>query len=325
MKEFVPNRIIISRTDSIGDVILTLPLCQAIKEKYPDCTVIFLGADYTLPVVNNCPFVDETLSWTNIQKQPTSSQLDILRDQNADVILHVFPNKKVSDLAKKVKIKHRVGTSHRAFHLLTCNHKISFTRKRSDLHESQLNFHLAAPLGLHIPSFSELKHARLVQLEKMRNHLEQGIVLHPKSKGSAMEWPIEKYVELAEKISNHVKVYVSGTEAEGQLFRESFRFSDQIIDVSGKFTLEEFQAFIASQKALVACSTGPLHIAGAIGIGAIGLYTEKRPMHPGRWQPLGGQSSTLTSRKECPCKKSCTCVDQISVDQVYESLTPFIR
>jgi ADP-heptose:LPS heptosyltransferase len=44
---------------------------------------------------------------------------------------------------------------------------------------------------------------------------------------------------------------------------------------------------------LVAASTGPLHIASAVGIHAIGLYPSKRPMHPGRWMPLGGNASYL--------------------------------
>jgi hypothetical protein len=37
------------------------------------------------------------------------------------------------------KVQHRIGTSHRGFHFLTCNHKVNFTRKNAVEHEAQLN------------------------------------------------------------------------------------------------------------------------------------------------------------------------------------------
>lgn len=38
---------------------------------------------------------------------------------------------------------------------------------------------------------------------------------------------------------------------------------------------------------MVASGTGPLHLAAALGINAIGLFPTIRPIHPGRWQPIG--------------------------------------
>jgi heptosyltransferase-3 len=38
---------------------------------------------------------------------------------------------------------------------------------------------------------------------------------------------------------------------------------------------------------LVACSTGPLHLAGVLGLQTIGIYSPKRPIHPGRWKAVG--------------------------------------
>jgi ADP-heptose:LPS heptosyltransferase len=46
-----PKKIVISRTDSIGDVVLTLPLAGILKEKYPKAKIIFLGNTYTKPII----------------------------------------------------------------------------------------------------------------------------------------------------------------------------------------------------------------------------------------------------------------------------------
>jgi heptosyltransferase-3 len=46
------KRILISRTDSIGDVMLTLPMCVWLKDHFIDAELIYLGKGYTRPVVD---------------------------------------------------------------------------------------------------------------------------------------------------------------------------------------------------------------------------------------------------------------------------------
>jgi len=43
--------IAISRTDSIGDVVLTLPAPVWLKKKFPAIKIIFFGSTYTKPVI----------------------------------------------------------------------------------------------------------------------------------------------------------------------------------------------------------------------------------------------------------------------------------
>ena len=53
------HKIIISRTDSIGDVMLTLPLCVWLKEKYPNTELVFLGRTYTESIVSSFSCIDQ--------------------------------------------------------------------------------------------------------------------------------------------------------------------------------------------------------------------------------------------------------------------------
>ena len=59
--EINPKTILISRTDSIGDVVLTLPCCVWIKRQFPDCKLLFLGNTYTKPILGCLPEIDEVL------------------------------------------------------------------------------------------------------------------------------------------------------------------------------------------------------------------------------------------------------------------------
>ena len=126
------QRIIISRTDSIGDVVLTLPMASLLKKVIPGCTVIFLGSSYTRDIVACCPDVDEFYDWKQTE----------LADIHADTIIHVLPRPEIAKAAKKAKIKLRIGTTNRLYHWWTCNKLVKLSRKKSDLHEAQLNLKL---------------------------------------------------------------------------------------------------------------------------------------------------------------------------------------
>lgn len=308
MKIKAPKKIVISRTDSIGDVALTLPLAGIIKEKFPDAKIIFLGNTYTKPIINCSSVIDEVWSWADLSAMEDSRQINWLKNQQIDVFIHVFPRRELARLANKAKIPHRIGTSHRLFHLLTCNHRVNFTRKKSDLHESQLNTKLLKPLGINrsftlneLSAYANFKNIQPLNTEfnDLLDFSKKQVVLHPKSKGSALEWGVNNFIELAKALStDHFQVFFTGTEEESTYFRDQLPQQNNIIDLSGKMDLDQLVAFIANTNYIVAASTGPLHIAGLSNINAIGLFTTRRPLHAGRWQPLGNKVRIIEEKEE---------------------------
>ncbi len=323
--------VIISRTDSIGDVLLTFPICAWLKKEYPGVKLIFLGKGYTQPIVNMYELVDEYVDWNDYINVPKAEKIENFRALEADAIIHVFPDKEIASLAKKAKIEMRVGTSHRSYHLLTCNIRPNFTRRKSDLHEAQLNHELLRPFGLKkIPSLDEIIETTSffkvpeVDLPKEFSSVKGATILHPKSQGSAKEWPIEKYMQLAKQLAEKgEKVLFTGTDSEGAKIRGHFPSHSNIIDTTGKLSLEQLMVLIHQSKNLVACSTGPLHIAGYYGVNTVGLYSPKRPIHPGRWKALGKHVHILVkdaSCENCAKGKDCDCILDIEVNAVAEKL-----
>lgn len=328
------KRVIISRTDSIGDVVLTLPMCYWIKANYPSATVIFLGRNYTKAILEQCAAIDEICAWDEIEKLPVQARHQALKELNADIIIHVFPTKELAKKAKKAEIPVRIGTSHRAYHLLTCTHRVNFTRKNALEHESQLNFHLLKSMGLkELPSMQEvlelMKSFTVSEEKTLPSDIEKYLqdkagkyaVLHPKSKGSALEWPLEKYIALAKSlVEQEYTVFFTGTEAEGKSFRSHLPKEAGFVDLSGKLSLEELIGFISRVDVLVACSTGPLHIAAICGVHAVGLYMDERPIHPGRWKPIGKNVSVLAQKCICEKPKDELRHLSISVEKVLEKI-----
>ena len=129
------------------------------------------------------------------------------------------------------------------------------------------------------------------------------VILHPRSRGSAREWGLANFGQLARLLhqAGH-RVLITGTAAEGEELADWLREHAAFLaaDLTGQLRLPQFIAFIAAADGLVAGSTGPLHLAAALGRHALGLYPPIRPMHPGRWAPLGPHAESLVfDRPDC--------------------------
>lgn len=332
------KRIIISRTDSIGDVVLTLPLCGILKNNFPNCEIYFLGKNYVKDIVESSIFVNEFISYDQFLNNSKQEQIATFKKLNADVIIHVFPNKKIAKVAKIAKIPLRIGTSHRLFHLFSCNRKVKFSRRKSDLHEAQLNTKLLHPLNINkafpldelsklygLKNIKPLKKELSILIEKNKFNL----ILHPKSKGSAREWGLENFERLINILpKENYKIFITGTKEEGKLMKGFLeKNKDKITDLTGKMSLSDLISFINSVDALIAASTGPLHIAAALGKHALGIYAPMKPIHPGRWKPLGTHATVFVVDKECnKCKKGgvCECIMEISPLQIAQKLKSFM-
>ncbi|MCX6244488.1 MAG: hypothetical protein NTU98_07245 [Bacteroidetes bacterium] len=120
-----------------------------LKQQFPDCYIIFLGKKYTKPLIGACEYIDEFLDWDEIKgNRQQAIGNSVLGALKVDVILHVFPDKEIQIIAKKAKIPIRISTSHRWYSWLYCNKLVHYSRKKSNLHESQLNLKLLEPLGI---------------------------------------------------------------------------------------------------------------------------------------------------------------------------------
>jgi heptosyltransferase III len=333
-----PERIIISRTDSIGDVVLTLPLAGLLKSNFPKLQILFLAKNYTRDVVELSAAVNEFVSWDEISQLTSEAEkIEKFKSLKADTIIHVFPRQEIATLSKKAGIQNRIGASGRLYHYLTCNKIVPLSRRNSILHEAQLNLKLLKPFftedfpGLDsISDFYQIKNSFLKDnsFEEILDIKKFKLILHPKSKGSAREWPLEKYTELIEILpKDQFKIFVTGTKEEGELVQDFLKENKNLItNLTGKFTLKELISFIAQADGLVAASTGPLHIAAMLNKLAIGIYPPIKPMHPGRWAPIGKNAHFLVAEKNCnQCRKGgdCSCMDLVGAEQVKEIIEQY--
>ena len=310
-----PEIIILSRTDGIGDVVLTLPLARALKNKFPLAKIALLGKEYTREIALASAAIDEFILVDDFQEK-----VILPEDKSAIWIVHVFPVKQIAARAKELGIAVRIGTKSRLFHFLNCNVRVPLHRYNSDLHEAQLNIKLVQDFcALEVPKLKELNAENLLdkppvlkpELRALLSEKSKNIILHPGSHGSASEWPQKNYAQLAKQLhEQNFQVFISGTKQDGEAMTNLLReVEDSAINLTGKLSLQELIAFISYADGLVACSTGPLHIAAGLGKVAIGLYPARRPIFARRWAPIGQKAVVISASKFCEkcAKKNVKC------------------
>lgn len=299
-----------------------------LKAHFPECKILFLGRSYTREIIGLSKCVDEFINYDEIEKRPGGEAVIELKKYKADIFIHVFPKREIAQLAKKAGIPLRIGTTNRLYHWFTCNKLINLSRKNSELHEAQLNLKLLSFTGLNTSlALSDLKNyygfenipVLSEEVLKLIDKTKFNLILHPKSKGSAREWGLENFKKLVELLpSEKYKIFISGTAQDAQQIGNLLEHP-KVTDLTGKLSLQQFIAFISHSDGLIAASTGPLHIAAALDKKALGLFSSMRPIHPGRWAPLGKKAGFIVydpNCKTCAASNDCQCIQKIDPKNV---------
>lgn len=316
------SNIIISRTDSIGDIILAMPVAAVLKKKFPGIKVALLGRAYTREMALSCEHIDEFITVESfLETEPR-----IVGEKPA-AIIHLTTQYPIAKRAKELKIPIRIGSSRRLYHWFTCNRMVWLNRKNSDLHEAQLNLVLLKPLGIK-KAFSKKEIGQLYGLTRISSLSPENaalldearfnLVMHPKSRGSSREWPLEHFISLINLLSPEVyNIFLSGVTEELSFIQQIVASVNRPVTViAGCMELSQFIPFIKEVDAVLSNSTGPVHIAAALGKNSIGLYPPMKTKDPGRWGPVGPKAMVFVhDRKHCvDCIKApqhCHCMNAI--------------
>ncbi|MEK9136887.1 MAG: glycosyltransferase family 9 protein, partial [Bacteroidota bacterium] len=155
------------------------------------------------------------------------------------------------------------------------------------------------------------------------------IVIHPGSGGSAKEWPPEYFGRLAARFQSErgSQILVTGAKGEERKVSEVLIGSKgKAIPLVGRLSLKELSAVAKRANLFISNSTGPLHIAVAVGTPVVSMFPQITAMSAARWGPYTKRKRVLVPDKPVGCKECerrkdlpCACMMSISVDEVYES------
>jgi ADP-heptose:LPS heptosyltransferase len=334
------KRILLVRTDRVGDVVFITPMIRELRKTYPDAFIATLTQPHTRNIMLNNPHLDLALS-DDLEKETFWDVVKELREYKFTDGLMMIPTERAAYQMLWAGIKNRIGVGHKIYELMTFTKGVSRNDYSPLRHEADYCMDLARKIGvvaddltLEIFLTEKEKYESIVFLEKFGVDTEDfKLIIHTGTLGSAPNWSENKYHELIERIFSelaipNLKLILTAKEMS-RGFLEGLKIFDSysIINISRSVDdLRELIKIIGQADIFIGPSTGPLHIADALGIKAIGLHCH-RPMNCITHQGILNKHSINLEVTDDNCKKYCskdqnTCgiENGLCVDEVIESI-----
>ena len=139
------RKILLVRTDRLGDMVLTLPAFQAVRRQWPRAHVVALVSAYTAPLLSLTRYVDEV-----IVDDPADSTGDLarrLRPMGFEAALVFNSNLRNCLAVRCAGIPRRVTWAYKAPGLLLGNYRVALHRTHPPVHESEFALAFVRKLG----------------------------------------------------------------------------------------------------------------------------------------------------------------------------------
>ena len=294
------KRILVSRTDKIGDLILSIPSFFMLRKMYPEAEITVLVRKYNYEIVKNLPYIDRVVK---IDDYTEKSLIDKIGYFKADVFIALYNDAFISKLAKKSGAKLRIGPYSKLSSFFVFNRGVFQKRSKSVKNEAEYNLDLIKKLNPALFKKNYELNTEIVLEDKNREVADKFyndtvpkgrkvLVINPFMGGSAKNLKDEQYTSLIRKIlqgNDNIDVILTvhiSDEERAQKLLENLDESRVHIFANGGGLLNT-AAVIEKCDLYLGGSTGPTHIAGALQKNIVGIYPKLKTQSTTRWGVFG--------------------------------------
>jgi lipopolysaccharide heptosyltransferase II len=337
-----PKRILIVRTDRLGDLILSTPIIRNLRLYYPDSHIAFMCRPYTRQVLEGNPYLDEVIVYDKYESQRSffsSLRFGLgLRIKKFDLALILHPTNRSHLVTFLAGIHKRVGWDKKLKFLLT--DKLKHNKDQGKKHELEYNLDFLRYLGIPIEEkeiYFPLKEKENKRVDKIleKNNIDRKdkiVVVHPSASCPSKRWPQDRFIELIKMIAEAQKTKtIVITSADQKKFGEKIIKEIEAIDLRGILTISETASLLSKAALLISCDSGPVHIAAALRVPVISIFGRKQAgLSPQRWAPTGENSYFLHKDVGCKtclahnCQKGFLCLQAVKPTEVYALAKKFL-
>lgn len=346
------KKILLIRTDGIGDFIQWLPCARQISDYYK-------GRGYSISLLGNSAWLSFAQSFNLFNAYIPFNRNDFLKNSNYKKNIVSDLNRREFEIAIYLPASREFSIGDSLMKLLSANQKIGYKGDNSndasfwlkigekpytflinisdeEKYEPYLNLRLLAHLSIALPIDNVPKIENLNSKLAIREN--DYFIVIPGSNMNLKQWSFENFLLVARKIiesTNLVCVFCGG-EKEQNLMNEyknliDFPYENYI----NKTTLEELAGLISNSKFVLANDTGAVHIAAGLNKKVYCIYGGG---HFGRFLPYKEEKNSerilpdvIYNKMQCfncnwKCKyqitknKPAKCVESITVEQVWNEI-----
>ena len=342
------RRILIIKLRYIGDVLLSTPVIQALKQNIPRAAIIMVVNQGTEGVLKNQPGLDEAWvfpvkgelggGWLFRMRQQMKL-IRHLRRQRFDLLIDLTDGDRAAILGFLSGAAYRVGFNSEGRWRGALYHQV-VQAERDKLHA--VDYHLEAVRA--IGCKADHQNPSLYPSEADRSAVDHllakmglstksvFILLHPGSRWWFKSWPVEKFIDLAKRIHGvlgYSVVVVGGPKDIESAERIVSACGPWAKSVAGQITVLQLAVLAQHGQLFIGNDAGPMHIAAAVGTPVVALFG---PTDPRMWGPLGQGHEVIWKQVDCnPCWRSdcqrgeLNCMRQITVDEVWDAARRILK
>ncbi|MCM8823768.1 MAG: lipopolysaccharide heptosyltransferase II [Candidatus Omnitrophica bacterium] len=341
-----PKRVLIVRTDRIGDVVLSTPVIKNLRLSYPQAFIAFMCQPITEEVVRGNPWIDEVIVYDKKGKHKSFlSSLKFIRELrkkkfNWAIVLH--PTLRIHLLIFLSGIPYRIGWDRKGGFFL--NYRFLHRKQEGEKHEVEYNLDLLRYIGVPIKDSSTyfpLKKendllVRELLKEKGVSDNDKLLVIHPSASCPSKRWPEENFIKLIALIKKELgpkwKIVIVTSQKEKIFAKKILDTYKDIVDLCGKLSVSQLGSLLNLADIFISNDSGPVHIASTLDRPVISIFGRKdKGLSPTRWRPRGNKSLYIHKDVGCQicyahnCKKGFLCLREITSEEVFSSLKSLIR
>ena len=332
------KRVVVRGTNWVGDSVMTVPALRALRRVLPHAHITLAIRPGAKGIFSEADFIEDVLVYNRKNVFSVIPQVREWRRRQFDLAVlfqNAFEAALIPFLAG-VPLRLGYATESRDA-LLT--HPLAVPDWRSSRHEVFYYLYLVTALEQMLfgsSSICEAEPDASIEISEKRKgeasdllrsygiREERSVVaICPGSINSrAKRWPAEAYAALADKlIESQRQVLLIGSQEEADVSKDVMsRMRNRPVVLTGKTSLDEITAMLATVDLIVTNDTGPAHIGAALGRPTIVIFG---PTNPLTTRPFSPGAEVLRHPPECaPCMlRDCPidhrCMTAITVDEVF--------
>ncbi|MGE5222661.1 MAG: glycosyltransferase family 9 protein [Omnitrophica WOR_2 bacterium] len=322
LKNPEPERITILRALQLGDLLCAVPAFRSLRSAFPNALISLIGLPWAVDFVARFnAYIDDFIEfpgYPGFPEQPAQihklpSFLQSVQQSHYDLALQMQGSGGISN-----SLVVTLGAERNAGFYLPGEYCPDPERFFSyPVHEPEVWRHLRLMEFLGVPLLGNelefpLNSNDWEQFHDLQEKYDlEGcnyVVIHPGARSLARRWPTAWFAAVADGMAERgLRVVLTGTSEEAYLSADvASQMKAPALDLAGQTSLGSLAALLSASRLLVSNDTGVSHIADALKVPSVILFTAS---DPNRWAPVDRSLHRIVAW-------ATTAVPQVVLDEV---------
>jgi len=294
------KKILLISLTNIGDVILTFPVMDILKQDFPEARLSVVIGPKAETLLKGNPHLDKIFIFNKHQStfkmiswvwQLRQQHFDLVIDlRNTAIPLLLGARHKTPLLVKKDKTQHM-----REKHL----------QRLKMIYDDTQDRHCEAQRGKAISVFISDKDQQYVE-KLMKDEIgkdQEFVVVAPGAADQAKRWTEEGFVEIADRIIKEgMGVVFVGDQKDQDIARRIVqKMQGKAVNLCGQTTLIQSAELIQQAQWMMTNDSAPMHLASYLNIPTLALFGPTSPQNYGPWSAksafIQGENGSMQSIK----------------------------